>query len=260
MRTIAISLLLGFLICGCNSPKKPVTTPADNQFDYRDALNSFKIGVNYLNNNEVMNAIRHLERAVSEDGGNYRYHHSLGLAYVLNGRFEDAERELKQSVAINPENPESYNLLGTLYIDLGRYDEAVIALRKAIADKSYPQPHFPYFNYGLAMQKQGKLDQAKAAYLRAVRLKADFYRAYLKLGEVCKQEKNMDEALMYFLKAERGYPDNAELLYQVGHTLFVLKRYGEAKHYLAQLTILFPPPHIDNPARRMLRLLENVSE
>ena len=95
--------------CG-PSAKKTTQTETNEEYDYRNALQHYQIGINSITNKDYINAIQELNKAVKLDGGNFRYRHGLGLAYSLNGQLEEAEKELKQALAINPNDSESYNL------------------------------------------------------------------------------------------------------------------------------------------------------
>jgi len=260
MKTVFVVLLLGVSLAACNE-KKPTQAELkkiEDEFDYRSALQNYKIGINYLQNDEVLEAINHLKAAVELDGNNFRYRHGLGLAYSLNGQLEQAIVELKQALAINEESSESYNLLGSIYIDLERYDEAAAALKKVIMDKSYGQPQFPYFNLGLCLERQGRTDEAIAAFKVATQLDPNFHRAYRMLAEIYRDREDYRRMLYYLQRAEQGFPNDTDVLFQIGLALYKLKQYDRARDYLAQVSILFPPPAIDKPTQDMLKHIAKI--
>lgn len=255
-KVLVLCILVGMV--GCGPEKKVETDVAQTQqdYDYKKALQNYQIGVNYLNNNQVLEAIGALEQATSQDDGNFRYQHALGLALSMNGDMAKAEAALKRALAINPNDAESYNLLGTIYIESERYEEAIAALRMVIRDKNYGQPKFPYYNMGLALRRQGRLSEAVAAFQRAVAIDPEFYRVYVSLAEIYQENNDFKHALHFYKKAEPGFSDNVDLLYQIGHALFKLRQFEKAKAYLAQVSILFPPPQIDQSTQEMLRYIE----
>lgn len=259
LRSLLIVGLIGFGLIACG-PKKASTQltkeEAQQEYDYRAALQHYKIGINHISNKEMSQAIEALDQAIRLDPSNYRYHEGLGMALAMNGQLDRAESELKKAVEINKSATESYNWLSTVYIDTGRYDDAVTVLKQVIRDDSYDRPQFAYFNLGKCYQAQGRLTEAVAAYTRAVEFDSEFYRAYLALGDIYKEAKDFKGALFYYKKAETNYNNNVDLLFEIGHALFKLKRFDEAKSYLAQVSILFPPPAIDQPTQEMLRYIE----
>ena len=260
MKNLAAVLLALLLLSGCNE-KKPTEADlaeAEKEYNYRTAIQQYKLGANALNDKETLTAIEHLTKAVELDSQNYSYHHWLALAYSMNGQLPEAEGHLKQALKINPRNAESNNLLGSILVDQGRFEEAVAAFRTVIEDKSYPEPKFPYFNLGKCLMKQERTDQAIAAFNYALRLDPKFYRAYIALGEIYKVKKDYLQMLHYYQKAEPAYADDVMVLFNIGLAHFHMKQFSRAKSYLAQVSILFPPPAIDNPTQQMLQYIARV--
>ena len=124
-----------------------------------------------------------------------------------------------------------------------RYDEAVEVLKKALADKAYRQPQFPYFNLGICMRKQGRNQEAIAAFNRVIQLDPEFYRAYVALAETYKEAGDYEKALYFYQKAEPGFNNSVDILFEIGRAMFQLRQYDKAKSYLAQVSILFSPAH-----------------
>ncbi len=251
-------VLLGCLLAGaCGPEKKKARTEAEQEeYDYRGAIQQYKIGINYLNNQQPLQAIEHLNNAIEQDGNNFRYQHALGLAFSMNGQLDEALVALNKALAINPGDSETYNLLGSIYTDLRRYDEAVECFKKVIQDRSYAEPQFAYFNLGLCMQAQKKYTEAIAAFSQTIRVDPEFHRAYLALANLHKQEGDWKKALFYYQKAEPAYPNKVDVLFEIGRAMFKLRQFDKAKSYLAQVSILFPPPNIDGPTQDMLRYIE----
>lgn len=255
-KVLILCVVVGMVGCGPDKKVEADAVQAQQEYDYKKALQNYQVGVNYLNNNQILEAIQLLESAVSQDNGNFRYQHALGLAYSMNGDLEKAENALKAALAINPNDSESYNLLGSVYVDMERYDDAIDSFKRVIRDKNYSQPKFPYYNMGVALRRQGRLSEAVAAFQRAVSIDPEFYRVYISLAEIYKDNNDYKHALHFFKKAEPGFGENVDLLYQIGHAFFKLRQFDQAKSYLAQVSILFPPPQIDISTQEMLRYIE----
>lgn len=67
---------------------------------------------------------------------------NLGLAYLHLDRNEDAERALVEATTRNPDNVAAQNLLGVIYRAEGRFEEARGAYRRALAlDEQYADAH-----------------------------------------------------------------------------------------------------------------------
>jgi len=252
----AMSLLL--LHCGEKKPTQAELDKVEQEYNYREAIRYNKIGINAINNGNVPEALDNLKKAVDIDPENFRYQHWLGFAYSMAGRLEEAETHLLESLRINQSHTEAHNLLGSVYIEMGRYEDAVEHLRVVIQDKSYPEPQFPYFNLGKCLRKQDRDDQAIAAFELAAQYDPEFHRAFIALGEIYRERQEYDRMLYYYLKAEPAYANDTNVLFSIGLAHFKLRHFESAKKYLAQVSILFPPPAIDKPTQQMLRYIDSL--
>ena len=249
-------LAVSLVFCGPSNKKPKVET--QTEYDYKEGLQNFQIGCNFLNENDALKAIIYLQKAVDIEPENYRYNHWLGVGLAMNGQFDAALVSLNKALEITPESTESYNYLATIYTEMGNYDKAEEYLKKVLEDKTYPQPDFAYFNLGILKQKEGKPIEAVAAFTQCVKLNEKFYRAHFTLGNLFEEDQNYKAALYYFNKAEPGYPDDYNISFKIGKMNFKLKRYPEAKRFLSQVTILFPPPEIDNETQQMMQAMAKL--
>lgn len=262
MKYMLLFLCLALSLIGCGEKKPTAQDLADQeqQYNFRAAVQAYKIGINALNHKEFQKAIDSLLKAIAMDDTNYRFRYGLGLAYSMHGQLEKALVQLEEGLRINPNDTESYNLMGTIYIDLGRYEEATQALRKVIQDKTFSEPKFPYFNLGLCLRKQKQTDKAIAAFQLATQYDPEFYRAYVALGEIYNEQKNFPQMLYYYLKAEPAFSNDVNVLFHIGYAAFKLKKYDQAKRYLAQVSILFPTPTIDRSTQTMLNYINRMQQ
>ncbi|MCB1043481.1 MAG: tetratricopeptide repeat protein [Acidobacteria bacterium] len=251
---IVVVMILAML--GCQSQNKKSKTQTDAEASYEIALNNFKVGCAYINDHNYIEAIDYIKRAIEIDDHNFRYHHWLGLAYMLNGQASEALTEFQNALTINPESTDSLNNMAIIEIEQGNYDQAYQYLKKVIQDSSYGQPQLAYFNLGLCLLNQEKYDQAVAAFEQAVRVEPQFFRAYLQIAEIHAVNGEFNKALEYYLKAEPGFNNDAQVLFKIGHAYFKNRDFEHAKKYLTQVSILFPPPELDRPTQEMLSIIE----
>lgn len=82
--------------------------------------------------------------------------------YRDQGKLEQAMAEYKITVQLQPDHSYAHNNLGNLYFMRNDYDRAVDAWQQALkADAANPQP---YYNIGVALERQGKIAQALGYY------------------------------------------------------------------------------------------------
>jgi len=122
----------------------------------------------------------------------------------------------------------------------------------ADASQKSPERSRPLINYGRALREVGRLDEAVAAYKRALavppepwREGKDHYIAYNNLGNVYVDQKRYQEALESFHQAAQIRPDSPTVLYNLGKTYEKMGAWEEAvKAYKKILSTQHSFPHL----------------
>ena len=105
-------------------------------------------------------------------------------------------------------------------------DDAIAAYGKAVRSK--PDHSEAHNNLGAALQARGRMEEAIAAYREAVRRRPSYATAWSNLGSALQRQGNLDEAVAAYTEALRLNPDYAMAHYNLGNALRVLGRPGEA--------------------------------
>jgi tetratricopeptide (TPR) repeat protein len=159
------------------------------------------------------------------------------------GLGEHALRSVKRSLEINPENPDALYLLGFILGDLGRNDEAADASRRALTlnptltraqanlsletarDSAEPRAQ-PPVNEGssqvelaFAYRQKGMLDEATAAYKRALASPGSEAPALQGLLELGLLKRDVDAALETGARLVREFPATPKALNEYGVAL-----------------------------------------
>ncbi len=95
-------------------------------------------------------------------------HTFFGWSLSKLGRLEDAIAECKKAISLDSAYGNPYNDIGVYLIELGRPEEAIPWLQKAITARRYCCYEFPHFNLGRVLLSQGKIDEAKRSFERAL--------------------------------------------------------------------------------------------
>jgi len=98
--------------------------------------------------------------------------------------------------------------MGNALKEQGKLDEAIAAYNKALSIK--PDHAEAYNNMGVTLQDQGKLGEAIAAYNKALSIKPDYAEAYCNMGLALQDQGKPDEAIVAYNKALSIKPDHAE--------------------------------------------------
>jgi Tfp pilus assembly protein PilF len=95
-------------------------------------------------------------------------HTFLGWTYSYQGKVKEAIAECEIAIRIDPEFGNPYNDIGVYLLELGKVAEAAPWFRKAIAAKRYCCYQFAHANLGRVLLAQGKIEEARRAFERAL--------------------------------------------------------------------------------------------
>ena len=98
-------------------------------------------------------------------------HTFLGWTFSFQGRYEDAIDQCKLAIRIDPNFGNPYNDIGSYLIHLGRIDQAIPWLEQAKKATRYEPRHFPYLNLYRVYLKLGELDRAQRELQQAIFIK-----------------------------------------------------------------------------------------
>ncbi len=256
MRKLIIALFgLLMLMTSC-AQKKPETTSYQSNPNFRDAYVDYQKGVLLLKKKEFSMAVNFLQSAIQKEPKNAQYWNALGIALSAMGEYEDAIDALHRALELNPELTDIHNTLGAIYTEMGKYDLALKEYREVLNDKTYPTPHFVYFNIGLLKEKQKKYDEAIAAFEQAVSLKEDFYRVYIPLSQLYYKKGRYADCLNAVKKAQKQFPNSEALLLLEAKSNYMLNNIDEAKRILAKLSLLYPSENIRNEIEKLKKLIQ----
>jgi serine/threonine protein kinase/Flp pilus assembly protein TadD len=155
-------------------------------------------------------AVALLRRAQEAFPGDFWINHDLGMA-LYNCRppqYEEAVCFLSVATALRPVSPGGRLHLGLALWRSGRIDEAAAAFRKAIDLKpDFVLAHSNLRNLCLRLGIEGRRDRAVAALRHAVERKPDYALTHYTLGKLLANMNRLDEAIAAYHQAIRLKPD-----------------------------------------------------
>lgn len=167
------------------------------------------------------------------------YYLNLARAYLLDAGVESrksspdaakisslvasAVNQARFATDLAPKNVVSWETLATMYenalaVAPAAGEWAISALDQAIVLESSNPIHFlRRGNLKVALQK---IDEAKTDYEEAIRLKANFVDAFVRLSAVEESKRDLDMAILRMSDAFRFSPRNPEVLFQLGRLFY----------------------------------------
>jgi tetratricopeptide (TPR) repeat protein len=114
-----------------------------------------------------------------------------------------------------------------------------VTLWKGCVSKSQSKPR-PRNNLGLALYKQGRLDEAIAQCSEALRIKPDYIKAHNTMGLALADQGNLEEAIAYYKQALQIKPGFAEGHNNLGNALVAQGKVQEAIAHYAEALRVYP--------------------
>jgi len=123
-------------------------------------------------------------------------HINLIILYGRKGDFQKAKEHFQTAVRLNPNQfPDAYYNYGVLLVREGKLDGAEKAFRQVLEiSPSYADAHN---NLGNLLERQGKLQQAIAEYKEAIESKPDFRQAHFNLGRILVSQQQYPEGIRH---------------------------------------------------------------
>lgn len=168
--------------------------------------------------------------------------HMLGLISAEKKDFKKANDYLTQSVAIEPKNATFLADAGSNLIKLEQFSEAIPYLKKSI--NMFHQKNLerntaePQAQLGYALYKTDQKELGLIHLETALKLNQNQPRANLTLANIFFEQKQLDIALERYLKALENYPEDENVLFNIGTILTDRKKYNEANNYFNKLISL----------------------
>ena len=190
--------------------------------DHPDALHV--LGLVCARLDRIDESIDCLTRATSLDPNNASYHHNLGLSLTAAGRWGEAEAAFRQAVALGGITFDTRMALGNVLLKQDKPDEAEKFLRAAVDEQ--PQSYAAQVQLAMALEEQGNVTEAETHYRRALTID-EAPSLYFNLGNVLKDQHRVDEAIAAYDRAIEMRPRFAEAHVHAAFALLLRGDYSQ---------------------------------
>ncbi len=161
----------------------------------------------------------------------------LGVIAHQAGYHEQAIELNRRAILASPNDVRCYNVAGLSLMELGREAEAEACFGKAVTIEESPEC---LNNLGTLLKKQRRLDEAIAAFQRAIAAAPDYANAHYNLGNVFREQGSLTEAIATFEKALAADAGHSGAPAALGQTLSAAGRSAEAIGYFERALELLP--------------------
>lgn len=159
-----------FAILFCAYPGTAPAQPDDEQL-LRKATGAWQRAYYYHSKGAIESAIRYYRISIDIRPTAEAYT-LLGWALSHKEQYEEAIDACKKAIGIDPDFGNPYNDIGAYLIELHRDDEALSWLEKATRAPRYCCYQFAWVNLGRVHMRQGRWDDARSAFKRALQYDA----------------------------------------------------------------------------------------
>jgi tetratricopeptide (TPR) repeat protein len=252
-----IMMIIVILLAGCGGsgdeevPLAPTSVPSTSvpptqKPDVTPTLSAsehVKLGLEYLDQGELDQAITEFEKAIALDPNRADAHRNLGTAYGKQGNWEESIAAYEKAIKINPDFGEAYGDMAGAYFKAGKLNEAITAGEKGI--ELAPDYAMSYNNLGIAYGSQGKIDMAIDLFEKAIQADPNSVDAYYNLGFAYEQIEQFDQAIAAYQKAISVDPNYLDAYENLGVVYANQGQIAEAIDQLETFLKLAPPDHPD---------------
>ncbi len=166
-----------------------------------------------------------------------------------NADWKDNLTLFEADVVSAPNSMRTHSALGYEYFSLFKsaqdpaekqsyYEKAASEFERSI--EICPENNYALYNYGVMQYNSGKLNEAVALYLKAVKVDSNDCNSWNDLSVITFQQAQYDSSLFYFSKLLRCRPDDPKVLEALGVIHARKQEYGKAVEFYKKALSLDP--------------------
>ena len=178
-----------------------------SEISYENIVNIYK------NLNNLSQAMDYAKTALDNNPKDAKMHFTYGVMLDDARNYEASMEQYNLALQYGDKSPELMEVLEN------KWTQNIV---------NNPNNAQNYINLGAIYQKQGRFDQAKTQYLKAMQMDSSDDTAYYNLASLYLQQKNYQGAIDTYNKLLMRHPDNIEVISYKAQALYDAKRYDEA--------------------------------
>jgi type IV pilus assembly protein PilF len=148
------------------------------------AVYNVQLGLAYMNRGDLELAKDKLDRAMSQDPDSADVRSARATLFARLGEKDKADTEFRAALRLAPQDPRMVNNYAVYLCQNGRSEEGVKRFLEAARNPMYPTPEAAYTNAGVCLRSAKRDDEARANFMRALQLRANFAEAQFQLANL----------------------------------------------------------------------------
>jgi tetratricopeptide (TPR) repeat protein len=184
----------------------------------RDPRSLRLLGITYMDLGDVKAAETQFMAALEQDPEYFWGWHSLGELLLKRDELEEGLRCIHRARAIQPREPASYFILAEIFSEQGHLELSQAELHQLTAMHASPETLAEaYAMIGEIRRDQGDLEGATSYFSLAAETDPVSAEPWAALGDVARTEGRWDEALQCYQEALTRRPEAADIQVQAGY-------------------------------------------
>ncbi len=229
-KTIAVLTICASLaFCASSQAKIQRAREKDPKYQYN-------VGLFFLNQNNVDEAVKYFVKALSIDTSYYLAWNALGLAHSSKGRLDESIRAYQQCLEINPQFTEARNNLGTVYQEMNLLDKAENEFKTALLDIGYQNRELPYHNLARLYVLRGRFEEALDNVQKAIQIKPRLAMAHDLKGLIYEKLNSLGEAIASYETAVKIVPEEIPFSFHLAVAYFKNGDYAKAQEVFLKIS------------------------
>jgi len=252
MRLKIFSILficLNLLLCASAQKEIQKSREKDPQYQYN-------LGLFYLNNNSLDEAIKYFDKTISLNPRHYLALSARALAYSMKGNFQESLISFQKCLEINPKFAEAHNYLGTVYQEMGFIDKAEEEFKKAISDENYTSRELPYYNLARLYFTQDKLEEALDCVQKSIQISNRLAMSHNLKGLVLEKLNRVAEAIASYEQAVKIVPDDINFNFNLAVACFKNGEFNKAGEIFEKISTKASDAEMKDKINEYLKLIK----
>lgn len=245
-----LSLCVSLAFCASSQAKIQRNREKDPKYQYN-------VGLFFLNQNNVDEAVKYFVKALSLDTRYYLAWNALGLAHSMKGRLDESVKAYQKCLEANPQFTEARNNLGTVYQERKLFDKAENEFKMALLDPAYQNRELPYFNLARLYVLQDRLDEALENVQKALQIQPRLAMAHNLRGLIFEKRNGLGEAIASYQAAVRIVPDDVLFNYNLAVAYFKNGDYARAKEIFVKISSKVMDADTKDTISRYLKIIND---